>query len=101
VYSTRIDIPPGATATFVLHLDGSVRLGAGAGYRLAVGHQPLVSDDHLTLRVRSTDDRIGVRTAELLAPGGQVLPVGTEPDGAAADLTQQTDLALHVGFHHG
>ncbi|MGZ4759963.1 MAG: DUF4012 domain-containing protein, partial [Acidimicrobiales bacterium] len=101
VYSTRIDIPPGASATVVLHLDGSVRTGPKGvdGYRLGIGHQPLVTDDHLTVRVRSSDAAAPVDRAELTAAGGDSLAVGTEPDGATVDLVQQTDLALHVGFH--
>ncbi len=101
VYSTRIDIPPGATATVVLHLQGSVRTGRGGvdGYRLGLGHQPLVTDDHLTVRVRSADGSVPVALAELIAAGDDRLAVGLEPDGAQVDLVQQADLALHVGFH--
>jgi len=85
----------------VLHLLGSVRLGPGAtdGYRLGIGHQPLVTDDNLTVRVRSGDPAAPIDGAELVAAGGRDLPVGTDADGASFDLVQQTDLALHVGFH--
>ncbi len=101
VYSSLVDLPPGGSATIVLHLVGSVRLGPGAtdGYRLAIGHQPLVTDDHLTVRVRSADPDVQIDVAELVAAGGRRLAVGTDPDGASVDLVQQSDLALHVGFH--
>lgn len=101
VYSSLVDLPPGGSATIVLHLVGTVRLGPGAadGYRLGIGHQPLVNDDHLTVRVRSTEPAVPIDIAELLAAGGRSLAVATEPDGASVDLLQQTDLALHVRFH--
>jgi len=101
VYSSLVDLPPGGSATVVLHLVGSVARGPGAesGYRLGIGHQPLVTDDHLSVHVRSTDPATPVGAAELLAAGDHDLPVSTEPDGASFDVVQQTDLALHVEFH--
>ncbi len=101
VYSSLVDLPPGGSATVVLQITGSVRLGRDAedGYRLGIGHQPLVTDDHLTVHVRSTDPARPIDAAALLAAGGHSLAVSTEPDGASFDVVQQSDLALHVGFH--
>ena len=97
VYSARLDIPPGATVTVQFHL--TVRVGdarrAGEDYRLAVGHQPLVADDHLVVRVRAGDGR--AVTAEAWG-----LPVRVT-DGATVELDGQppTDVSLRVAFPTG
>jgi hypothetical protein len=105
VYSTRLDLAPGASATVVLHLTGSVP-GAAEGdveYRLGVGHQPLVADDHLTIRLDVGGTGWAVGGAALVAAGGDRLPVvgdsTSDPTSVSVDLVQATDLALRVGFH--
>ena len=107
VYSSRLDIPPGASITVVFHLSGTERTGPHAvdGYRLGVGHQPLVTDDHLTIRVHlagsgglAGSSGAEIDTATLLAAGGDVSPVSTEPSSANVDLVAATDVALHLGF---
>jgi hypothetical protein len=48
VYSARFDIPPGATRTVVLDLEGGQ---PGSEYRLTLPHQPTANDDDLHIRV--------------------------------------------------
>ena len=93
VYSARVDIPPGGTVTVTFRL--SVRIGdarqAGEDYRLAVGHQPLVHDDRLVVRVHSADGR--PMTAEAWG--------ATAGDGdgtVGVDGQPPTDVTVRVGF---
>ena len=70
VYSSLLDIPPGGTVVVTFTLSGSIRPGPDAvdGYRLGIGHQPLVTDDHLSVEVHLPDPgpwRIGGRHADL------------------------------------
>jgi hypothetical protein len=104
VYSALLDLGPGTSATVVLHLTGSVPAAGGdVDYRLAVGHQPLVADDHLTVRVDvagSTDGSTwAVTGADLVAAGGDRLPVVVDGSSASIDQQPAADLALRVGFH--
>jgi hypothetical protein len=50
VYSTYVEIPPGATRTLRLELFGQLDLGAD--YRLRIGAQPLVNADEVRVRLR-------------------------------------------------
>ncbi len=97
VYSARLDVPPGATVTLQFRL--TLRVGdgrqAGEDYRLAVGHQPLVNDDHLVVRVRAADGR--ALTAQAWG-----LPLsGTNATTAELDGQPSTDVSLRVAFPSG
>lgn len=75
VYSQFVVIPPGETMAIHLDLEGPLDLSEG--YRLDVGHQPVVNPDELSVAVTT-------------APGFEIEPLsGLERDGegVAADMT--------------
>lgn len=49
VYSALVAVPPTSVSTIELHMSGS--LPAGSPFRFAMGHQPLVKDDHVKVSV--------------------------------------------------
>jgi hypothetical protein len=80
VYSQFVDVPPGGTVTVTYHLSGGIDLRDG--YRLAVGGQPTINPDEVT---------VGVETAS-----GSIDPdEGFEDEGGAV-AAHWTDAEDHV-----
>jgi hypothetical protein len=94
VYSAFLSVPPGATATIVLELDGEIE--PSEHYQLGVGMQPLVNPDVVGATVQLADgwtfdpdgaasgftaDGSSGATAELVTTeGDQVVGFTAEPD---------------------
>jgi hypothetical protein len=86
VYSQFVTVPPGAT--MAVHLDLAGPLDLSEGYRLDLGHQPLVNADEVSVDVTT-------------APGFEIEPVaGVERrgDGVGADLTLTERQAFIAGL---
>jgi len=55
VYSRMISVPPGATVTLRLDLEGELAPAGADGYRLDLLNQPMANDDQLRVTVASSD----------------------------------------------
>ena len=84
VYSTYVEVPSGGSVTIELALFG--QLESSGGYRLVVGHQPLVNPDDLKIHVRSGADW------EILHTDGLTIDVG----GGSASLAAQPQTDVEV-----
>lgn len=61
VYSTLVSIPPGTTTTLQFNLRGS--WPGSNTYKLTLGHQPLVNDDHVSITVSQPEGAPPVSSA--------------------------------------
>jgi len=94
VYSTRLDIPPGATVrvTFRLRVNVGDGTRAGEDYRLAVGHQPLATDDRLVVRIHP------VGYVAVSAQGWGATATLDEAGTVQMEGSPSTDVSLRIGF---